>query len=112
MLDSLRHLSELILHNGHRIDRLVSGDRAARSYAVVTRRHARDGFDLCAKPHCQVWRAGNRSPESDRAVDETSSQVVTFKGRIVAPHFFGHCDGRTRDPKEVWPGTIRAEFTT
>jgi hypothetical protein len=79
---------------------------AARSYAVNTRRHALDGFDLCTKPHCQVWKPKNRYPDSDQAVDDTAGQVVTYNGQIVAAHFFGHCDGRTRSAEEVWSGPV------
>ena len=80
---------------------------AARSYAVITRRHARDGFDLCTTTHCQVWKPKNRYPESDQAVDETSGLVLVLNGRIVAAPYFGHCDGRTRDSEEVWSGRMR-----
>ena len=80
---------------------------AARSYAVITRRHARDGFDLCTSTHCQVWKPKNRYAESDQAVDETTGQVVTWNNHIVASPFFGHCDGRTRDSEEAWSGKMR-----
>lgn len=79
---------------------------AARSYAVVSRRHARDQFDLCIATHCQVWKPEKRYPDADRAVDETAGQVVTYKGKIVGTHFFGHCDGRTRNSEEVWSGKL------
>lgn len=79
---------------------------AARSYAITTRRHARDGFDMCTTTHCQVWKPKNRYPDSDRAVDGTAGQVIVHNGRIVATPFFGHCDGRTRNGQEVWSGEI------
>jgi hypothetical protein len=79
---------------------------AARSYAVTTRRHALDGFDLCTATHCQVWKPRNRYPDSDRAVDETAGWVVTYDGQVVATHFFGHCDGHTRNAEEVWSGKV------
>jgi hypothetical protein len=79
---------------------------AARSYAVTTRRHATDGFDLCSTAHCQVYKPKNRYADSDQAVDETSGWIVTYKGRIVATHFFAHCDGRTRSSEEVWSSPV------
>ena len=79
---------------------------AARTYAVVTRRHARDGFDLCATTHCQVWKPKNRYTDSDTAVEETAGQVVTFNGKIAASPFYAHCDGRTRNSEEVWSGRM------
>jgi hypothetical protein len=78
----------------------------ARSYAVTTRRHAREGFDVCSTVHCQAWKPENRYKEADQAVDETAGQVVTYKNRIVATHFFGHCDGRTRNSEDVWSGKV------
>lgn len=79
---------------------------AARSYAVTTRRHAAEGFDLCTTAHCQVWKPQNRYPDSDRAVEETADLVVTYGGKVVSAPFFGHCDGRTRNSEEVWSGKI------
>jgi hypothetical protein len=79
---------------------------AARSFAVTTRRHTLEGFDLCTTAHCQVWKPQNRYPDSDQAVVETAGRVVTYKGRVVAAHFFGHCDGHTRNSEEVWSGKI------
>lgn len=79
---------------------------AARSYAVTTRRHTIDGFDLCSTVHCQAYKPKNRYDDADRAVDETSGWIVTYNGRIVATHFFGHCDGRTRNSEEAWSGQV------
>jgi hypothetical protein len=31
---------------------------------------------------------------------------VTFRNSIVATHFFGHCDGHTRNSEEVWSGKV------
>jgi len=88
------------------IEALKAQAIAARAYAAVTRRHARDGFDLCSTVHCQAWRPKNRYADSDRAVDETTGLVATFQGRLVSTPFFGHCDGRTRNSEEVWGGKM------
>jgi hypothetical protein len=79
---------------------------ASRSYAVTTRRHASDGFDMCCTTHCQVYKPKNRYEDSDRAVDETSGQILTYDGRLVGTPFFGHCDGHTRDSEDVWPSRV------
>jgi hypothetical protein len=75
---------------------------AARSYAISTRRHALQGFDVCTTTHCQAYKAENRYPDSDTAVDETSGLVVTHNGQVVSAPFFGHCDGHTRNSEDVW----------
>ena len=80
---------------------------ASRSFAVSTRRHARDGFDMCTTTHCQRWQPVRRDPDADRAVDQTAGQVAVHNGRIVATPFFGHCDGRTRSSEEVWSGAVQ-----
>lgn len=79
---------------------------AARSYAVSTRRHARDNFDVCTTVHCQVWKPDKRYADADHAVDETLGWVVTYGGQIVGAHFFGHCDGHTRNSEEVWSSPV------
>ena len=59
-----------------------------------------------ATAHCQVYKPKNRYDDADRAVDETSGWIVTYKGRIVATHFFAHCDGHTRNSEEAWSGQV------
>lgn len=89
---------------------------AVRSSAVVSRRHARDGFDLCTAVHCLAVQPAGRCPDSDRAVDKTAAQVLVVAGaggdrpldrapmpfRIVAAPRFEQCDGRTRSSEEAW----------
>jgi hypothetical protein len=88
------------------IEALKAQAIASRSYAITTRRHARDGFDMCTTTHCQAYKPKNRYADSDRAVDETSGQVLTFKGGIVGSPFFGHCDGHTRNSEDVWSNKV------
>jgi hypothetical protein len=89
------------------IEALKAQAIASRSYAVTTRRHARDGFDMCTTTHCQVYKPQKRYADSDRAVDETVGQVTTYQGRIVGTPFFAHCDGHTRDSEDVWSSEVK-----
>lgn len=89
------------------IEALKAQAIASRSYAVTTRRHARDGFDMCTTTHCQVYKPKNRYTDSDRAVDETTGQVAVYQGRIVGTPFFGHCDGHTRNSEDVWSREVK-----
>jgi hypothetical protein len=84
------------------IEALKAQAIAARSYAVTTRRHASDGYDMCTTTHCQVYKPKNRYADSDLAVDETSGQVLAYEGKMVGAPFFGHCDGHTRNSEDVW----------
>lgn len=79
---------------------------AARSFGVVTRRHASEGFDVCITPHCQVWKPQNRYPDADRAVDGTAGRVIAHQSKIVGTHFFAHCDGHTRNSEAVWSARV------
>ncbi len=88
------------------IEALKAQAIAARSEAAVARRHAREGFDLCAATHCQVWNPKLRNADADRAVDETAGLVVTVGGSIAATPYFGHCDGHTRNSEDVWSGAM------
>jgi hypothetical protein len=88
------------------IEALKAQAVAARSYAIGTRRHALQGFDVCTTTHCQAYKAENRYPDSDRAVDETAGLVVTLKGRLVSAPFFGHCDGHTRSSEDAWSSAV------
>ncbi len=84
------------------IEALKAQAIAARSFAVGTRRHASEGFDVCITTHCQVYKPKNRYADSDRAVDETAGQILTHETGIAGAPFFAHCDGHTRSAKEVW----------
>ena len=88
------------------IEALKAQAIASRSYAVTTRRHAAEGYDVCVTTHCQVYRPKNRYADSDRAVDETSGQVLSHQGSIVSAPYFGHCDGHTRNSEDVWSGRV------
>jgi hypothetical protein len=78
----------------------------SRSFATATRRHGRDGYDMCSTTHCQVYNPERRYPDADRAVDETSGMVAIYNGQVIGSTFFGHCDGRTRSSEEVWSGAV------
>jgi Stage II sporulation protein len=79
---------------------------AARSFASTSRRHGRDGYDMCSTTHCQVYNPQRRYSDADRAVDETSEMVAIYGGQIIGGVFFGHCDGRTRSSEEAWSGAV------
>lgn len=83
----------------------------ARTYALANRhRHEREGFDLCATTHCQVYRPA--IPASDRllrtveeAVRSTSGVVITHDGVPINAVFHADCGGHTSDARAVWRGS-------
>ena len=84
------------------IEALKAQAIAARSFAVGTRRHASEGFDVCITTHCQVYKPKNRYADSDRSVDETAGQVLSHASGVTGAPFFAHCDGHTRSAQEAW----------
>jgi stage II sporulation protein D len=78
---------------------------AARSYAVRNfGEFAAEGYDICATPRCQVY--GGRGAEhsmSDRAVAETSGQILVHGGEPVDALYSSTCGGHTEDVSVVFP---------
>ena len=68
----------------------------------MTKRHRRDGYDVCDDQHCQVY-AGVRaeSRRSREIVDSTRGRVVTYHGKVAHVIYSSDCGGYTqsgRDP--------------
>ncbi|MEW5946643.1 MAG: SpoIID/LytB domain-containing protein [bacterium] len=78
----------------------------ARTYLVKNlRRHAADGFHLCARPDCQVYRGvGAEAPGTDAAVRATRGMLLTFGGEPANPLFHSTCGGRTAAYTHAWDG--------
>lgn len=76
---------------------------AARSFAMKNRkRHEKDGYDLCATTHCQVYDGAAIFDSTDKAVAETRGMVLMFKGKIADANFHTDSGGMTEDVGEVW----------
>jgi stage II sporulation protein D len=80
----------------------------ARTYAVGhLGRHAREGFDLCAETHCQVYRTERGAPATildlvRAAVDATRGLLIVYQGRPIDAVYHADCGGRTSDARAVW----------
>ena len=79
----------------------------SRTYVISSlRRHSAEGYDVCSLTHCQVYHgASGEDPRTSRAVSETSSQVMTYKGEPIAAYFHDDCGGMTEAADDVWRGT-------
>jgi len=76
----------------------------SRTYALRNmRRHMKEGFDLCAQTHCQVY-GGVESEDlrTTTAVNSTCSEVLTFDGALAQTLFHASCGGHTENPDFVW----------
>ena len=82
----------------------------ARTYVAANRgRHGRDGFDLCATTHCQIYepaRVGRSrwSAVAREAVARTRGEVLWFDGAPARAVFHADCGGHTSDAAAVWGG--------
>jgi stage II sporulation protein D len=85
----------------------------SRTFAVANPgRHARDGFDLCATTHCQIyepdrigtsrWAAAARG-----AIARTSGTVLLYESGPAETVFHADCGGQTAAAAAVWGGTGR-----
>ena len=82
----------------------------ARTYAFANRRrHAHEGFDLCATTHCQVYGPLSSwpTPIAELARDAaraTSGMVITYADRPINAVFHADCGGHTSDAASAWRG--------
>jgi stage II sporulation protein D len=78
---------------------------AARSYTIRNLDgFAGEGYDLCARPQCQVYGGmDDEHPLSDRAVAETAGEVMLFEGEAVDALYTATCGGHTENVEVVFP---------
>ncbi len=78
----------------------------SRTYALKNLgRHQEEGADFCNKVHCQVY--GGKSAENEntnKAVDKTKDEVVSYHGDLIFSVFFSNCGGSTEKSLNVWAG--------
>ena len=81
---------------------------AARSHAVdllLYNRHQNDGYDLCSGTHCQVYKGEYLLNDAVReAVQATSGEILTIKGKIAPSLYHSACGGKTESSVNVWGG--------
>jgi SpoIID/LytB domain protein len=84
----------------------------ARTYALANvKRHAAEGFDLCGRTHCQIYRppaANGRWRETiETAVERTSESLISYNNAPILALFHANCGGGTSAAHDVWGGTSR-----
>ncbi|UPT76114.1 MAG: SpoIID/LytB domain-containing protein [Elusimicrobiota bacterium] len=83
----------------------------ARTHALyiktVTRRHKKEGYDLCDEQHCQVYGGIRAETERTRAVvSDTRGRVATWQGRPAHVIYSSHCGGRTQSGTDIGWGNV------
>jgi SpoIID/LytB domain protein len=83
----------------------------ARTHALfiktVTKRHRKEGYDLCDEQHCQVY--GGRRAETERTrsvVVDTRGRVAVYQGKPAHVIYSSHCGGRTQSGVDIGWGNV------
>jgi stage II sporulation protein D len=82
----------------------------ARTYAASNRgRHAKDGFDVCATTHCQLYepsrlRTSRWAAAARTAVHRTAGEILWFAEAPARAVFHADCGGHTSSAASVWGG--------
>ena len=76
---------------------------AARSFALKNRdKHKKNGFDLCDKVHCQVYVGTKTFETTDKAVEETRGEILTYADKLIETSFHADSGGVTENASDVW----------
>lgn len=82
----------------------------ARTYALANSgRHGREGYDLCASTHCQLYdparlRGSKWTGLVRTAVARTAGRILWFGPTPARAVFHADCGGHTSDAADVWGG--------
>ena len=80
---------------------------SARTFVLKNReKHKKDGYELCATTHCQVYSGVETFDTTDKAVAETRGEVLYQGGRTVDAPFHADSGGMTESAENVWGGKI------
>lgn len=77
----------------------------SRTYAIKNKaRHAKEGFELCDRVHCQAYHSQLRfTALIESAVQQTRNEVlVDYNGKLIDTYFHANCGGQTSQASYVW----------
>ena len=81
----------------------------SRTYAIkYQNRHAKEGFELCDRIHCQAYHNMMKyTPIIDSAVIQTNGIVMMDENNeLLDAYFHANCGGQTSKPEIVWNKSI------
>lgn len=78
----------------------------ARTHALfiktVTRRHRKEGYDVCDEQHCQVYAGARAESERSRSVVEgTRGLIVSYRGKPAHTIYSSNCGGHTQSGRDL-----------
>jgi peptidoglycan hydrolase-like amidase len=75
---------------------------ATRSYLLAAAGKRHIGYDFCDQDHCQYLKdVPPETTPASKATASTRSQVLVYKGNVVAALYSANCGGHTRDLHEA-----------
>ncbi|MDE2509568.1 MAG: SpoIID/LytB domain-containing protein [Elusimicrobia bacterium] len=83
----------------------------ARTHALliktVSKRHRREGYDVCDDQHCQVYAGLRAENERTRAaVAATRGQVAVYKGQLAHVLYSSNCGGSSQSGDDIGWGHV------
>ncbi len=70
-------------------------------------KHRALGFDICNTAECQAYHGTARAnANSDRAVDETAGQYLTYQGKLCETYYCSSDGGASENSENVWTNAI------
>jgi len=76
---------------------------ASRTYALFTLLEDPTArFHLRSSTASQVYEGEVKSPRTDKAIEETQGEVLTYRGSLFPAFFHSTCGGYTTYPENVW----------
>lgn len=77
---------------------------AARTFVLHDlKKHASEGYDVCATTHCQVYRGKQKeNVRTNQAVDATKGEYLAYKGKAILSLFHASGGGYTENSENVW----------
>lgn len=90
------------------IEALKAQALCARSYAFNNEnKHSSYGFDLCNSTDCQVYYGtSGATTNSDKAVDDTIGEYITYNGSIATGFYHSSDGGATENSENVWVSAL------
>ncbi len=88
------------------IEALKAQAVAARTYVYYNLNQFKSlGFDICASQSCQVYKGMNvEQDRTDRAVEATRGEILTYQGKPINALFTAFCGGETENVENVFEG--------
>ena len=81
---------------------------AARGFTVASlNKYIEFGFNLCSTVHSQVYGGYDVEQRStNRAVDQTKGQIITYNGHLAIPYYHSTSGGRTESSENIWTNAV------